>query len=148
MAAKQKEPTDEYVKEAGRWLGFAMGDLATARSNHVDAAVPNRNAAYMAQQAAEKALKAVILLENKPFDMIHDVDVLAGQVPSDFVVPVPIADLSWLADVESSARYPDEGEIITSADAERAIEIADKIVSAASDHYLGRGVPAEAFTLL
>ena len=148
MAAKQKGPAREYVTEAGRWLGFAMGDLATARSNHADAAVPNRNAAYMAQQAAEKALKAVILLENKPFDMIHDVDVLAGQVPSDFVVPVPIADCSWLADVESSSRYPDEGEIVTSADAERAIEVADKIVSAASRHFLTRGVPAETFAVL
>jgi hypothetical protein len=74
--------------------------------------------------------------------------VLAGQVPSDFVVPVPTADLSWLADVESSARYADEGEIITSADAERAIDIADKTVSASSDHFLARGVPDEAFALL
>jgi HEPN domain-containing protein len=148
MAAKQKEPAEEYVTEAGRWLGFALGDLATARSNPADAAVPNRNAAYMAQQAAEKALKAVILLENKPFDMIHDIDVLAGQVPSDFVVPVPTADCSWLADVESSARYPDEGEIVTSVDAETAIEIAEKIVSAAGGHFLARGVPAEAFALL
>ena len=148
MAAKQKEPAEEYIAEAGRWLGFALGDLATARSNHAHPAVPNRNAAYMAQQAAEKALKAVILLENKPFDMIHDIDVLAGLVPSDFVVPVPTADLSWLADVESSSRYPDEGEIVTSADAERAIEIADKIVSASRDHFLARGVSAAAFAVL
>ena len=148
MAAKQKEPAEEYVAEAGRLLGFAAGDLVTARSNHAHTAVPNRNAAYMAQRAAEKALRAVILLENRPFDMIHDIDVLAGVVPSDFVVPVPTADLSWLADVESSARYPDEGETITTADAEQAIEIADRIVSASSRHFLARGVPVGAFAVL
>lgn len=54
----------------------------------------------------------------------------------------------WLADIESSSRYPEEGEIVTSADAERAIEIAEEIVSACRNHFLARGVPAAAFAVL
>ncbi|MHB8399102.1 MAG: HEPN domain-containing protein [Acidimicrobiales bacterium] len=145
MATRQKEPAEEYVTEAATWLGYARGDLATARSNHADRSVPNRNAGYMAQQAAKKAIKAVILLQNEPFDMIHDIDTLAVKVPDDFVVPTPSEDLSWLTDLETSSRYPDQGEIVTSEDAERAIDIAARIVAAARDHFVARGVSADLF---
>ncbi len=145
MAAEQKKPAEEHVAEAATWLGYAQGDLATARSNHADKSVPNRNAGYMAQQAAEKAIKAVILLENRPFDMIHDVDTLARQVPQDFVVPTPSEDLSWLTDLETSSRYPEQGEVVTSEDAERAIDIAEAIVAAARSHFAARGVDSDLF---
>ena len=57
MAARQKEPAEEHVTEAATWLSYARGDLATARSNHADRWVPNRNAGYMARQAAEKVFR-------------------------------------------------------------------------------------------
>ncbi len=144
MSGKQKLPAEAYVTEAARWLGYAGGDLVTARSNRADESVPDRNAAYMAQQAAEKAIKAVILLENKPFDMIHDVDTLATQAPNDFTVPASPTDLSWLSDLATFSRYPDDEEI-TRKDVERAIELAGAIVTAAREHFLARGIPADLF---
>ncbi len=145
MAAKQKTPGPEPIKEAAGWLGYAFGDLATAISNRQSPDVPNRNAAYMAQQAAEKAIKAVILLENEPFDMVHDVDVLATQVPADFALPVSLEDLAWLSDLETMARYPDEGEVVTVDDVDRAIEIARKTTDAARGRFASRGVSDEEF---
>jgi HEPN domain-containing protein len=139
MTPRQKEPSPDYVAEARRWLTYAEEDLVTAQSNHADARVPNRNAACMAQQAAEKAVKATILLEGQPFDMIHDVDVLANAVPADFEMPLSAEELSWLTDLETSARYPDEGEAITSEDAEKGIELAEKLVDAAKEHFSTRG---------
>jgi len=43
-----------------RWFRFALGDLAAAKAILADDRLPSRDAAYLAQQAAEKALKATI----------------------------------------------------------------------------------------
>ena len=145
MAAKQKEPGPEFAKEAGRWLGWAQGDLTTARSNRADDKVPNRNAAYMAQQSAEKAIKAVVLLENKPFPEIHDIETVATLAPADFVNPASRTDLSWLSDLETTSRYPDEGDTVTTEDADRAVELADKVLAAARDHFVARGIDPTLF---
>ncbi len=145
MAARQKQPSPEFVEEAARWLGYAQGDLITAKSNRADPSVPNRNAAYMAQQGAEKAVKAVVLLENKPFPEVHDIDTIAPFVPDDFTNPVSTTDLSWLSDLETTSRHPDEGDTVTVDDSDRAVELAEKVVAAARDHFLRRGVLADLF---
>ena len=145
MAGRKKRPGPEPTKEAARWLGYALGDLATAVSNRQEPGVPNRNAVYMAEQATEKAIKSVILLENEPFDMVHDIDVLAEQVPTDFPLPVSLEDLAWLADLETT-RYPDEFTVTTTDDVDRAIDIAHAIVDAARAHFAARGVADEDLT--
>ena len=146
MAARKKTPGPEPIREAVHWLGYALGDLATAASNRHEVSVPNRNAAYMAQQATEKAIKAVILLENEPFDMVHDIDVLAGQVPTDFPLPVSSEDLAWLSDLETAARYPDDFDVIDVDDVDRAIGIARRIINATRAHFASRGVSGEDLT--
>ena len=45
------------------WLRTAIGDLAAARALLAVTAVAPRQAAYLAQQAAEKALKATIAFQ-------------------------------------------------------------------------------------
>lgn len=77
--------------------------------------------------------------------MIHDIDSLAAEVPDGFVLPTPSEDLSWLTDLETSSRYPDQGEIVTSEDAAQAIDIAKVIVAAARDHFVARGMSADLF---
>jgi len=139
MSPKPKQPSADFAGEAGRWLAFARGDLASAVAL-LATTTPNRNIAYLAQQAAEKAIKAVILLDNSPFEMTHDLDAIAAQAPADFSLPVSTADIAWLADVETSARYPDEGDTITGDDARRAVELADAILAAAATHFSSRGV--------
>jgi HEPN domain-containing protein len=94
----------------------------------------------MAQQAGEKAIKAVILLDNLPFEMTQDLAAIAAQAPSDFANPASTMDLAWLADIETMARYPDEGDTVTSEDAKRAVGIANGILAAAAGHFAARGV--------
>lgn len=146
MAARKKVPGPEPTREAVHWLDYALGDLATAASNRREISVPSRNAAFMAQQATEKAIKAVILLENEPFEMVHDIDVLAGQVPVDFPLPASSEELSWLSDLETAARYPDDFDVITVDDVDRAIDIARAVVEAARAHFASRGVTDEDVT--
>lgn len=146
MSPKHKQPSAGNVQEASRWLAFARGDLETARAFLGSAAVPHRNTAYMAQQAAEKAIKAVILLDNLSFEMTHDLAALQAQAPSDFANPAGTLDLAWLADIETMARYPDEGDTVSSDDAERAVGIANAILTAAARHFVARGVDESLIT--
>lgn len=139
MSPRQKNPSADHKDEAGRWLAFARGDLDSATAL-LGTGTPNRNVGYLAQQAVEKALKAVILLDNAPFEMTHDLTAVAAQLPADFLTPVDVADLAWLADLETSARYPDEGDMITGDDARRAAGMADTILAAVAAHFTARGV--------
>ena len=138
----KKKPSADHEAEAGRWLAFARGDLDSA-ATLLGTRTPNRNVGYLAQQAVEKALKAVILLDNTPFEMTHDLTAIAAQLPVDFQCPATTADLAWLADLETSARYPDEGDTITSDDARRAVEMADAILTAVAEHFAVHGIDEE-----
>ncbi len=140
MSPKHEQPSAANVEEASRWLAFARGDIDTARAFLGSTAVPNRNTAYMAQQAAEKAIKAVILLDNVPFEMTRDLEAIQAQASSDFSNPASTTDLAWLADIETLARDPDEGDTVTSDDAERAVGIANAILTAAAGQFAARGV--------
>ena len=139
MSPDQKNPSADYEDEAGRWLAFARGDLDSATAL-LETTTPYRNIGYLAQQSAEKALKAVILLNNAPFDMTHDLTAVAAQLPSDFQSLVGTADLAWLADLETSARHPDEGDAITGDDARKATGMADAILAAVAKHFAARGI--------
>ncbi len=146
MSPRRKQPSAADAEEASRWLAFARGDIETAQAFLGSTAVPNRNTAYMAQQAAEKAIKAVILLDNLAFEMTHDLAAIQAQAPSDFSNPASTLDLAWLADIETLARYPDEGDTVTSDDAERAVGIANAILMAAASHFGARGVDESIIT--
>ena len=139
MSPRQKNPSADHKDEADRWLAFARGDLDSATAL-LGTGTPNRNVGYLAQQAVEKTLKAVILLDNAPFEMTHDLTAVAAQLPADFLTPVDTADLAWLADLETSARYPDEGDMITGDDGRRAARMADTILAAVAAHFTARGV--------
>ena len=139
MSPRQKRPSSDFEAESGRWLAFARGDLGSAVAL-LGTKTPNRNVGYLAQQAAEKALKAVILLENAPFEMTHDLNAVAAQLPHDFRPPVDAAGLAWLADLETMARYPDEGDTITVEDARIATQKAGTILGAVAAHFASRGI--------
>jgi len=142
MSLRQKNPSADFRDEAGRWLAFARGDLDSARTL-LGTNTPNRNVGYLAQQSGEKALKAAILLNNAPFEMTHDLTAVAAQLPADFLSPVGTADLAWLADLETSARHPDEGDTITGDDAQRAVGMTDSILVAVAAHFTSHGIDEE-----
>jgi HEPN domain-containing protein len=142
MSTRRKRPSADHEDEAGRWLAFARGDLGSAAAL-ISAGAPNRNAGYLAQQAAEKALKAVILLDNTPFELTHDLNAIAAQLPAEFRCPATTAELAWLADLETSARYPDEGDTITSDDARRAVATADAVLAEVARHFALHGIDEE-----
>ena len=89
------------------WLGLAREDLETARMLCADAKIPSRIPAYLAQQAAEKALKAGIAAAGVEPPRTHDLDRLARR-QSAFVLLISLDDLLALVDAHIQGRYPDD----------------------------------------
>jgi HEPN domain-containing protein len=143
MPPPHRSTRREQLAAAVRWLEWAAGDLATAVAYRDDPSVPFRNSAYFAQQAAEKAIKAVILLDNRAIDRVHDLEALARDVPGDFAVPATIDELARLSDLAVEARYPDEGDTVDADTAARAIATATRLFEAALAHFARRGIPTD-----
>ena len=68
--------TTEVLTETDRWLRYAEEDLITAETLLAQAHIPPRQACWHAQQAAEKALKAVLIFLQIDFPRTHDLNVL------------------------------------------------------------------------
>ena len=85
-------PDPEAVAEVARgWLRRAKSDLVTARS-----ALAGRDlvdpwvASFHAQQAAEKCLKAALIMEQIRFPRTHELELLRSLLPAGWDLPVRI----------------------------------------------------------
>lgn len=74
-------PDAAILAEARRWLRFAKDDLASARLHLATALILPNQACYHAQQAAEKALKATLMVRGVGFPKSHDLVALAALLP-------------------------------------------------------------------
>jgi len=74
------------VPEAQRWLAYARSDCDAAHALLRDPDHYPRQVCFLAQQAAEKALKAVLVLLEIEFPFTHDLDRLREMVPTGWQV--------------------------------------------------------------
>jgi len=131
-------PDPEAVREvAGRWLAMAADDLGAARLLLASTDIGAEVAGFHAQQAAEKALKAMLVAAAADVPRTHDLDRLHSLVceaVGDERIELPGGDdLAWLTQLGLGGRYPD-GTMSTEsdrADVQRAIDLASIIVAAA-----------------
>lgn len=121
--------------EARRWLEQARMDLEAAKSNK---ATHPHVACFLAQQAAEKAMKAAQLARSGTIARTHSLSRLE-QMLHDVGVVLQGVRQRALRDLErlhGEARYPDAlpddipGRYFREEDAEEAIAIAESVVSA------------------
>jgi HEPN domain-containing protein len=120
----------EPAEQARLWLRFAEEDLEAAQAM-IRHGLPPRHACFHAQQAAEKALKALLVFEQVDFPKIHDLDVLRQLVPDGWTVRDTSADLAALTEWAVEARYPGDWPEATEADARAAVRDAGAVVEAA-----------------
>ena len=121
----------ERHARVGYWLGLAREDLEAARTLCADARIPSRIPAYLAQQAAEKALKAGVAAAGVEPPRTHDLDRLARR-QSAFMLLVSIDDLLALVDAHIQGRYPDDPALSYGSDeASTLIDIAAAVVATA-----------------
>lgn len=68
--------------EARRWMAYAKSDLDAAYALLESGEFFPRQVCFMAQQAGEKALKAILVFLEIPFPQIHDLDRIRELIPA------------------------------------------------------------------
>ncbi len=118
---------DDRVEDALVWLAYALGDLEAARSQRGRRVRP-RIVANLAQQAAEKALKAALVLDGADPPRSHDLDDLRNRLQSRWRVKTRFPDLARLSRYAAESRYPDDIEPVRPIQSATAVRQAASIV--------------------
>ncbi len=111
------------------WLRHAAEDLAAARVLAASPGIAPRHACFLAQQAAERALKAVLSAEGTAVPRSHDLAQLRAAIKSRRSVGGTgsgiLQDLSsWASVSQNPCDWPEA----TAADAAIAVSVAESIV--------------------
>ena len=121
----KRRPADDPVE----WLNRARSNLARAKA---DIRIPHvylEDLCFDAQQATEKAIKAVLLNLRVPFPYHHDLAELLDLVQkAGKSVPKPVKDAGRLTMFAVVTRYPGIAEPIAREDYKRAVRIAEKVL--------------------
>ncbi len=114
------------------WLRRSRSDLAIARMPPPVGVLPE-DLCFHAQQAAEKALKAVLIASSIPFPRTHNITRLLELIPEDRGIPKLVRDAVVLTDYAVASRYPAAYEPVDDEELEEALALAEAVVSWAED---------------
>lgn len=123
--AQERVFPKEYAVELIR---IADGDLASAETLRAakDGGRPE-NVLYLAQQAAEKFLKAALCRLERPIPLVHDLGILAARLPTDPAPPfgyeiIALNPFATVRRYEESSVPLDADEINSALDKVRVIQ--------------------------
>ena len=121
------------------WLVHAQSDLNLARVARERNDVLPEQSCFHAQQAAEKALKAVLLSKRVEFPLVHDLETLIELLKGNAIAfPPEVSEASSLTPYAVEARYPGHLEEVTPSDVDGAIRLADAVFRWATSILGGR----------
>lgn len=110
------------------WLRRAKSNLARAKQPKPDEALWE-DLCFDAQQAVEKAFKAILVLRGIDFPKTHNIRVLltlldpsGQQIPQDFMKAIGLTTYATVS------RYPGEVEPVTEEEYREAVVLAEEIV--------------------
>ena len=132
----------DVYRAARAWTAKAEEDRQTLAilTAHPDA--PPASVCFHAQQAAEKAIKAVLTGAGRPFPKSHDLVLLATLLPDDAPVAPSVAEQAELTYFAVLARYPGHATDVDAAAARRLAGVAEAVLDAAVRWLDGRTPPA------
>ena len=111
------------------WLEQAEGDLRYARLGRTEPAVPLNLVAFHAQQASEKALKALLVASQVDFPRTHDLeDLLTLLQQSGRHWPAGLEKVKELTPLAVQTRYPGFDDPVSEAEVDEAIRLAEAVV--------------------
>ena len=115
------------------WMDHAESDLRLARLATQDSSIRPEQVCFHAQQAAEKATKAVLLSRGIGFPLTHDIEELFEIAESSGIkIPDGVRDAGLLTPYAVETRYPGCWSAIDEDDVRQAIRTAEQTVSWAS----------------
>ena len=140
---KSAMQTTDRLADTARWLRYAEEDLVTAETFLGHPRVPPRQCCWHAQQAAEKALKAVLISLQINFPRTNDLDTLRDLVPESWHLKTAHPDLLPLTRWVVEARYPEDMPGATNANASEAVEQARAVWQSVSTELAEHGYHVE-----
>ena len=130
-------PRDPSPVSPQEWVRRAKSNLAIARQVKTDE-IYWEDLCFEIQQAAEKALKAVMLARGLKFRFVHDLaEHLTVLEQGGIELPEGVKAAAILTDYSVEARYPGPYEPITEEEFYSSLAIADAVVAWAEGLILG-----------
>lgn len=121
---KHKDPTGPRA-----WLSRAKGNLTLAEKGGRLKGILFEDLCFNAQQAAEKALKAVCLAQGMDFPKTHSLVHLMDMLEANgVVIPNNVRDADILTQYAVQSRYPSIVEEITRSEYRDALKLAANVV--------------------
>lgn len=132
----------EVLRVLRRWLRYAEEDLRAAEILLEQGSIL-RTSCFHAQQAAEKAIKAIFVFLQVDFPFTHNLNRLRDQLPEGWPIKEDFPDLATLSDWAVEPRYPGDLKEATRQDAEAAVEQARNIYETTLEELKHRGYQPE-----
>jgi len=121
------------------WLNRARSDLELARSLKPD--IYLEDLCFHAQQAAEKAIKALLIHRKKPFPYVHDLATLLTLLEqSGCPIPPSIREAERLTRFAVLTRYPSIAPPIAEEEYWEALVVAESVVRWAEEQLMNQEV--------
>ena len=120
----------DELRDAGSpayWLRFAEGDLILAREQPEGVLV--ELLCFHAQQAVEKAIKAVLLFYGEKAPRTHSIEALVEIAAKHIEIPEIVEESTELTLYASGTRYPGGYEPLDDFDYRDALSKAEKVVA-------------------
>jgi HEPN domain-containing protein len=133
------------ASDAQRWLRFAQAVLELGEALARSDSHPPHLSCYHAQQAGEKALKAVLIDLQIRFPFTHNLDVLRNLVPPTWNVTQKFPRLESLTQWVTVGRYPGNWPEATDQDARNAAAQARDVWETVLDDLDRHGLDVSAF---
>ncbi len=122
------EPRRFPPDDPREWLKRARSDMRLAQSRHADVVL--EDLCFHAQQAAEKAIKAVLLKRNIRFPHTHDIAALLRLIKEAGVsVPPETQEAQILTAYAGAGRCPGVVETVTVGEHDQAVALANTVVA-------------------
>jgi HEPN domain-containing protein len=120
---------DQDPSQPRSWLRRARSNLTRARLLAGEPGVLYEDLCFDAQQAVEKALKAVLVQRGARVPKTHSLAELLTLVQKAGIeVPAEIQEATLLAPYAVETRYPGLWEEVTPADHQEAVRVAQRVV--------------------
>ena len=126
--------------EVANWLRYAREDQALARELAASSSAgAHRHSCFLAQQAAEMAIKAALIHLRGDSPRWHDLQSLRALLPTTWRLRTEAWQLEELTDWSVAARYPVQATEPSQADAVQMARLAGEVVETATDDLIANG---------
>ena len=123
MRRRRRFPPDDPRE----WLNRARSDLAIAKADVPEAYL--EELCFHTQQAAEKAIKGLLIMHGVEFPYVHDLGYLLTLIEdAGETIPQNVEKARSLTVFATGFRYPFGGQPVTEQDHYEAVSIAEAVV--------------------